>query len=215
MELFQLDNMVRSASEFVTDFLKEYLPSEFTYHNLTHTQEVFEAVTELGKNSGIKDDELEILQIAALFHDTGFVNGYCNHEFKSVEIARKFLLGNYYPLGKIEKISDAIIMTARTNIPVSLSDKIIRDADVLHVGKECFYSKSFALRNEWELVNNKSISETEWLQSCLDFINNTIFFTDFAKLKYEKGRLANLASLNGMIKELIAFSGGAFPNSAH
>ena len=198
-----MDNLLKSSSVFVSKLLKEKLPSEFTYHNLDHTLEVFEAVTELGKNSNLPEEELEFIQVAAWFHDTGFINGYLNHEYKSAEIAKVYLENILYPVGKIDRITHIIRMTERTNVPESLSDKIIRDADILHVGKEIFYSKSLSLKNEWESLENKYITEPEWLQSCLDFINKTTFFTDFAKLKYEAGRQSNISSLKAMLQELI------------
>jgi HD superfamily phosphodiesterase len=209
-----VDNLVKSSSEYVSKLLREELPSEFTYHNLGHTREVFEAVTELGKNSNLPEEELEIIQVAAWFHDTGFINGYLNHENKSVEIAKEFLENIQYPVEKIKSVTDIIIMTELANIPDSLSEKIIRDADVLHIGKDNFYSKSLTLKSEREIINHKSIAESEWVQTCLDFITKTTFFTDYANLKFEAGRQNNIAFLKEMLQELLPDSGGNFPNSA-
>jgi predicted metal-dependent HD superfamily phosphohydrolase len=197
-----MDNLVKSSSEFVSKFLKENLPSEFTYHNLNHTQEVYEAVTELGKNSVLPDEELEIIQVAAWFHDAGFVKGYLDHEYRSVEIAKEYLIGIRCPRKKIKRITDKIIMTELANTPDTLSEKIIRDADILYIAKEDYFSKCLALRSEWENTGCKKFIESEWLQSCLDFISQTVFFTDYANLKYERGRQKNITCLREMIKEL-------------
>jgi len=199
-----MDNIVKSSSEFVSKFLKESLPLEFTYHNLDHTQEVFEAVTELGINSVLPDEELEIIQVAAWFHDTGFVKGYLDHEYRSVEIAKEFLKSIHCPEKKIKRITDIIIMTELANTPETLSEKIIRDADILHIAKEDFFSKCLALRSEWENTGCKKFVESDWLQSCLDFISQTVFFTDYANLKYERGRQKNITCLREIINELIA-----------
>jgi predicted metal-dependent HD superfamily phosphohydrolase len=199
-----MNNIVKSASEYVSIFLKDNLPSEYTYHNLDHTHEVFEAATELGKNSGLLDEELEIIQVAAWFHDTGFVNGYLDHEYRSVKIAKEFLKNIHCPDGKIDRITALILMTELGKMPSNLSEQIIRDADILHIGKEDFYSKCLALKSEWISVDHKNITESEWLQTCLEFISNTVFFTDFAKLKYEARRRNNISCLKEMITELIA-----------
>ena len=197
-----MDNIVKSSSEFVTKLLNENLPSEFTYHNHIHAREVFEAVTELGKNSSLPNEELEIIQVAAWFHDTGFIRSYLDHEYKSIEIVKEYLENIHYPEEKIDKITDIIIMTEMGNIPVSLSEKIMRDADILHIGKEEFYSKSLTLKSEWESIDRKKFTELEWLQSSLDFINSTLFYTDYAKSKYERGRQKNISRLNEMIRKL-------------
>jgi predicted metal-dependent HD superfamily phosphohydrolase len=197
----EMDNVVKTTSEFVTKLLNENLSSKFSYHNLTHTLEVFEGVTELGINSNLSDDDLEIVQIAALFHDTGFTKGYIDHENKSIEIMKEFLYSFSYPEVKIFRVSGIIIMTDMENNPVILTDKIIRDADILHIGKEDFYSKSLSLKSEWESVDHKKFSDSEWIQSSLDFINRTFFYTDYAKLKYEPGRQKNINLLKEMAKE--------------
>lgn len=197
-----MNNIIKSVSEFVTKLLNENLPSEFTYHNLIHAREVFEAVTELGENCGLQDEELEIIQVAAWFHDTGFIKSYPDHENKSVEIMKEFLGNIQYPDKKIDRITEIIIMTEMTNYPFSLSDKIIKDADILHIGKENFYSKCLALKSELENIDHKKIVESEWLCSSLDFINETSFFTDYAKSKYEEGRQKNISLFNEMIKKL-------------
>jgi predicted metal-dependent HD superfamily phosphohydrolase len=197
-----MDDVVKSAAEFVTRLLNENLPSEYKYHNLMHAREVFEAVTELGKNSNLSEEELEIIQIAAWFHDTGFVKGNLDHENNSIKILKEFLGNISYPEGKINRISDIIIMTEMGAMPNNLSERIIRDADILHVGKEEFFSKSLTLKSEWENIDHKKFTDLEWLQASLDFINRTLFFTDYANSKYETGRQKNISSLKEMIEKL-------------
>jgi len=197
-----MDNVVKLASEFVTKLLNENLPSEYKYHNLVHAREVFAAVTDLGKNSNLLDEELEIIQIAAWFHDTGFVKDHLDHEYNGVKILKEFL-GNFsYPEGKINRISDIIVMTEIGSTPTNLSERIIRDADILHVGKEEFYSKSLTLKSEWEIIDHKKFTDIEWLQASLAFIKRTLFFTDYAKSKYEAGRQKNIFRLKEMIEKL-------------
>lgn len=199
-----MNSIVKSSSDYVDGFLKENLPLEFTYHNFCHARDVFEAVTELGENSGLPDSELEIIQVAAWFHDTGFVKGYLGHEYKSVDIAKEYLISIHCPVKKIERIIAIILMTELANMPITLSEKIIRDADILHIAKEDFFSKCLALKSEWDYTGFKNLTESEWLQTCLDFISSAAFFTEFANLKYEPGRKKNISCLREMIKELIA-----------
>ena len=183
--------------------LNENLPSEYTYHNLIHAREVFEAVTELGNNSSLPDEELEVIQVAAWFHDTGFIKGYLDHEYNSAEIVKEFLGNIRYPDKKIDRITEIIITTEIGAAPACLSGKIIKDADILHVGKEEFFSKCLALKSELESIDHKKITESEWLHSSLDFISHTLFFTDYAKSNYEAGRQKNISRLKEMMEELV------------
>jgi predicted metal-dependent HD superfamily phosphohydrolase len=196
-----MDSIVKKSSEYVIKLLNEQLSPQFTYHNLAHTRDVFEAVIELGVNSNLPADDFELIQIAAWFHDTGFTKGYIDHEHNSAVIAETFLVTTGYDNDKISRIKETILMTEKGNSPVSVTDKIIRDADILHIGKEDFYSRSLTLKAEWETVDNKQYTEMEWIQSSLDFINRTFFYSDYAKSKYEAGRQKNITFLNELIRE--------------
>src|SRR3972149_4027990 len=99
------------ASEFITKLQTENLPQGVVYHNITHTQEVVDAAKEIGENSGLSDDELEMVILAAWFHDSGLVKDYHEHEKLSVEIARNFLRENKYPEDKINTVVKNILAT--------------------------------------------------------------------------------------------------------
>jgi HD superfamily phosphodiesterase len=48
----------------------EFSESEdYLFHTLQHTRETVKAVLLIGKNSGLSEKELEIVTLAALFHD--------------------------------------------------------------------------------------------------------------------------------------------------
>ena len=95
-------------------------------------------------------------------------------------------------------------MTEIGAAPVCLSAKIIRDADILYIGKEDFFSKCLTLKSELESIEHKKFTDSEWLHSCLDFISSILFFTDYAKSNYEAGRQKNISCLKEMIEELVA-----------
>ena len=193
-----MDEVVKKASEYVTGLLTNNLSSEYIYHNLSHTLQVVDNVDEIGRNSGITDDELEMLHISAWFHESGFIRGYKGHERKSIEIADKFLNEYEYPPEKTEIIKKIISVTNLENKPVNILEKIIRDADILHMGKERFFEKSFSLKNEWETVGVKKFTDAEWIESNYSFLTRTVFFTDYAKSKYEEGRQKNIAYLKSL-----------------
>ena len=195
-----IENIVKNASEYITELLTKSLPSECTYHNLIHTLQVVDAVDEIGKNSGLTEDQLEVLHLSAWFHDTGFVRGYEGHEGKSIEIADEFLKENDYPPDKIAMINKTISVTDMKKKPVDSLEKIIRDADILHIGKGKFYENSFLLKREWEIIRGKKYTETEWIKSSLDFVTKTEFYTNYAKSRYEEGRHKNISYLKSMLK---------------
>ena len=84
-------SLVEKTQEFVFNLLKQELPNSFLYHNYTHTERVLRSTRENIENTEVSDKETEILEIAALLHDTGYTKSADEHEEKSVEIATKFL----------------------------------------------------------------------------------------------------------------------------
>jgi len=87
-------NILKSVEQYVFDTLKSGTPSEFVYHDINHTTEVVEACEKIGKKSGLSDDDIEILLIAAWFHDVGYLETSEQHEEQSAKAARKFLEEN-------------------------------------------------------------------------------------------------------------------------
>ena len=77
------NDFLTNVKGFVFDLFKNKLPVQAVYHNFEHTTQVVEAVYEIATAKNISDDDMEILLLAAWFHDTGFTKGFENHEEKS------------------------------------------------------------------------------------------------------------------------------------
>ena len=84
-------NLIEQSEDFVSNLLKDKLSNLYSYHNFNHTLTVVNAVKELCKKEDVTAEEKEALLVAAWFHDTGYINGYENHEQESVKIVTTFL----------------------------------------------------------------------------------------------------------------------------
>jgi len=193
--------ILNQSEEYVTKLLTENLPKGCLFHNLRHTFEVYKSAKEIGKNSGLSKDQLNILLIAALFHDTGITQNYNFHEEKSVEICEKFLKQNNFSSNEIDHISKIIMVTKTPHNPETMLEKIICDADISHIGKRGYFFKLKLLRKEWEIMLYKQFSDTEWYSLNINFLNENYFFTEYAKITFEKGKESNLKKLEAMLKK--------------
>jgi predicted metal-dependent HD superfamily phosphohydrolase len=144
---------------------------------------------------------MEMLLIAAWFHDSGITETYNNHEEKSAQIAREFLAMNKYPDEKINTVSNLIIVTKIPQNPKNLLEEIICDADISHIGRKGFNTRSQLLRAEWETLQNKKITDFEWLKSNIEFVAGNKFRTRYAKQNFEKQRLKNLDKLQKKLRK--------------
>lgn len=191
-----MKNIVKKAEDFVGNLFSEKLSPDLTYHNLDHTRDVVKAAEVIGKNSGLTDDEVEMLILAAWFHDSGFTEIYTGHEEKSVEICSDFLMQNRYAPDKIEKIKSIILVTRVDRFPENLIEMVIKDADLAYAGKDTFYAKSIDLRTEWQKYFNSDYTEYDWIINNINFLNETKFYTPYAKKIFNKQREKNLYELN-------------------
>ena len=83
--------VVEQAKVFVLDLLKRELPEECVFHSEKHTLDVFNNSQIIGNAINLSTKELNCLAIGALFHDTGYVKDYANHEQVSAIMARQYL----------------------------------------------------------------------------------------------------------------------------
>ena len=81
----------RKAEKFIIAFLKQHLPSILSYHDFNHTIDVLEAAVRIAIAENISKSDLLLLKTAALFHDSGFIYVYDNHEAEGCRLARTYL----------------------------------------------------------------------------------------------------------------------------
>jgi predicted metal-dependent HD superfamily phosphohydrolase len=193
--------IVLKAEEFVSALFLANLDVKHIYHNFEHSRDVASAAKLIGENENLKKSELEIVELAALFHDTGYIETVKGHEEKSAEIARKFLAENNYELDKVEMVVGCILATTVPQKPISPVEKVICDADLIHLGRNDFAEKSELLRYEIEQTCDKHFSDSEWITNSISFLSSHEFHTEFAKQNYGKKKNENLFDLQKKLRK--------------
>lgn len=147
MNFYETDNPMRSIVEKVKEHCIQLLTRtncpELLYHNVEHTLEVFENVQIIGRHEALTQYELDLIKIAALFHDTGVSLKYIGHEKISADNAEKFLNDLKVPKTDISQVVKCILATKIPQDPKSHLERIICDADLFHLA-----SKTYMLKNE-------------------------------------------------------------------
>ena len=173
--------IISAAEHYITALLKEKLTEDHRYHSLQHTFKVRDAALELGKSMGLEDEALELLGLAALFHDTGFTETYEGHEAISGQIAQTFLEGHDYPPEKIEKVILLIDATFPAKHPSSTLEQVIKDADLSNLGSDTYFDTLKDLRYEWAIFLNQVYDDKEWYNLNFKFVKEHEYFTPAAK----------------------------------
>ncbi|MGI9543716.1 MAG: HD domain-containing protein [Cyclobacteriaceae bacterium] len=193
------------AIDHARGILENKLSNKLKFHNLRHTLDVISAVHIIGEKSNLDPGAMEVVVLAAWYHDTGFSKSYQNHEYESRQIAAKFLKQIDYPTDVISKILGCIRATRIPQKPLNLLERIICDADLFHLSQSDYWTKNKLLREELSLVFSRPIRDDQWCYENLNFLCQHDYHTPYgkevlARLK-NKHLKRNIEKLEALIKK--------------
>jgi uncharacterized protein len=117
------------------------------------------------------------MKVAALFHDTGFVDIYVGHEERSCEIMIDTLRTFEFKPSEIELMSKMIMTTKMPQSPVALHEKVLCDADLDYLGRDDFPVINKRLKNE--LLAFGFVGDLdEWNELQINFLSKHRYFTN-------------------------------------
>jgi len=196
------DTLIQQAEVFVSNLFERQLSPKNYYHNLEHTRNVLKSVNQISKMENCTAHDVLLLQLAAWFHDTGYVKVDDGHEAESVGIVHQFMKEAGLPIADFTTVEQLILVTKMGEEPKTLLQKIIKDADCAHVASDDFLTISDRLRLELKYKNEQDISELEWLKKNKDFIANHKFYTPFAQVKLQPKKEMNAYELQKKINKI-------------
>ncbi|KAF0151896.1 MAG: metal dependent phosphohydrolase [Ignavibacteria bacterium] len=194
--------LLQLAEEYAVKIILERSPKQNLYHSIEHTKEVVNAAIEIAKGESVSEEDIEIVTLAAWFHDLGYVEKTAGHEEISAMFASNFLLNQNYDESKIEKVVGCIMATKVPQRPKNHLEKIMCDADLNHLGKKSFIGRNNLFRTEFEFYFKRRLTESEWLIKSIEFVSQHNFFTDYAQKTFSEIRNANLALLQLQLDSL-------------
>ncbi len=187
--------LVTKACAYVEALLRAKRPDWIRFHTFQHAKAVVKACKEIGAASRLSDEELEIVMLAAWFHDTGYVETVGGHEEKSVEFAVSFLRETGFSGNKMAQVARCIRATKMPQSPKSHMEQVLCDADVAHLASREFLKVSELIRFEIEHGMGRKLSEIEWLTRNTNFVAGHKYFTHYAQAKFREQLAKNVASL--------------------
>lgn len=194
--------MVKKAALHVQSLFQAYLPATLAFHDLFHTQQVVHAVKEIGLGCRLPASDIELLLIAAWFHDAGYIAGYQDHVELSQEIAKNWLKQEGMPATDRLKIIKCIGATQMPQSPRTILEEVICDADLIHLSAENYLSRLSMLREEWKNTFGKKSSERSWLTSNIDFLTNHFYLTHYGQKVLEERKEKNISHLLLLLQTL-------------
>jgi exopolyphosphatase/pppGpp-phosphohydrolase len=187
-----------AAKQFVLEKLEKELSKDLTYHSVGHTLDVMIAARRLGEMEGLPNEQVCLVETAALFHDIGFTETYDGHEDVSIQIVREVLPGFGYSQEDIETIINLIVATEIPQNPQNHLEEILADADLDYIGRDDMFLIGQRLQFEWY---RHGIIKTlrEWHEKQIDFLKNHRYFTKSAHKLREPKKQENIRELEELL----------------
>lgn len=194
--MIEYESPVLDAAEaFVSRHFEEKISDEHVFHDFDHTQEVVASAYEISLGYQLENKDLELLLIAAWFHDTGYDKGPEGHEERGCDYAREFMEEQGFSEEDIQAVCTMIMATKMPQEPEGELAEILADADMSHLGKKSYWDRCGKIRQELHLVKNVIMSEQEWVDFEIDFLTNHRFHTTFATELYDKRKHKHIRQL--------------------
>lgn len=200
-----MTDLLEKTDAFVSELFDNELPKTCIYHNYVHTRRVFKSTQEIIDNSEkkLKDNEILIVQLGALLHDIGYINGMQEHEARSAQMAHDFLTEQRVDETIIEGVKKVILATDMRVEPQSYLEQILRDADASHFAKDYFPEASEYLRQELKIKEIKSYTPEEWTKANIEmFTVHHRYYTTYAQENWKPKKEGNLKNLLKARKKL-------------
>ncbi|BFP42211.1 hypothetical protein FGF1_30560 [Flavobacteriaceae bacterium GF1] len=187
-------NIVLRAAVFVAQLIIAEQPKNRVFHNLHHTLTVLEGAGRIGRAEHLTEDELEMVLLAAVFHDLGHIKCYNGHEEVSKRFARKWLSELQYPEDKTTIVLGCIGATKIPQSPKHILEQVVCDADLIHLSFESYPIYREMLRSEWEMELGLTYTDEEWIANNNKFLQDHSYFTAYGKnvLEPKKVKISNI-----------------------
>ena len=178
--------------------LESELPHWLFYHSPCHTENVLKKAIFIAHKEDVPKQDLFLLKVAALYHDTGFTVNKENHEEISCEIATTELKDFGLTEDQIDLICGIIRATRIPQQPKTKLEMILADADLEYLGTEDF--KFYGDKLYKELLHYQpDLSLAKWNEIQFNFLSNHTYHTNYCKLHREPQKIKNSQLLRDKI----------------
>jgi len=194
--------LLKKTENYVNLFYSEHTDPTLLYHNQSHTAEVLDNTKRIADHFQLDDRLFFIVSAAACFHDTGYlIKSEGTHELKSAALSQTFLTSIGVNEEDVDEIKKCILATSMPQMPETLTEKIICDADLYNLGTNTFRDKNKLMRKELEAINNNKIDGITWRASSISLLENHYYHTAYCQLLLDKTKAENLTDLKNRQQE--------------
>lgn len=173
--------LIEEAKKLVTFNLTNELSEKCLFHTIDHTIEVLNNAEIIGRFSKLKENDLNILRMSALFHDVGYIDAYDGHEVFSASRAKVFLKSKNVDKESINQIEAAILSTRVPQSPRDEVSRILCDSDLMYLTFDNYLEQIELMRIEWQKVGKAKLNRHQFHLISLEFSQSHRYHTEYGK----------------------------------
>lgn len=166
----------RAAKAYILLKLRRELPARRTYHCLEHTLDVYASAIDIAAQEGVVGEDLSLLKVAALYHDSGFTEGDGEHERLGCAIAQRTLPRFGFSERQVGQVCELIMATHVPHRPAEGLARILCDADLDYLGRPDFHRIGATLLAEHRACG-RTVTQVEWNRMQVRFMEEHRYFT--------------------------------------
>ena len=174
-------SIVKDAEIYVRDLLDNELSKDCLFHSINHTMEVVRNAKIIGDYYNLCEECMDVLNIAALFHDVGYIDSYENHEVESAARASTFLRSKNVKESIVKQVVESILATKMPQHPKDDISKILCDADLMNMTFDDYFEHIDLMRLEWEKTGKVKLSKQQAYKTSLDFFKKHRYHSAYGK----------------------------------
>ena len=140
------------------------------------------------------------MKIACLYHDSGFLYTYGEHELRGCDLAKEQLAAARLTADEIDIICGMILATRIPQQPLNKLEEIICDADLDYLGRDDFFPISNTLFLEFK-AKKIVVTENEWNKVQVKFFKQHQYYTPTSIQLREAKKQKHLEIIEAMIAE--------------
>jgi len=194
------DLLIAESENYISALLAEKLPSTIIFHNFNHTLLLKKYAETIGERTDLTSDEMNILRICALFHDSGYVNSYKQFNEESIIIASAYLAEHEVDQKTIDHITEIIRACKLPQNPKDKIAEVLCDAGMMYIASDDGIEQFDLLYDETALQNPKFHKRAVFERACIDFFATHTYFTEYGKTILQPGKEAAARRLSERIK---------------
>lgn len=186
--------------DYVLGRLETELDPCLTYHSARHTIDVMQSTERLAVAENVDSRFKDLLMVAALFHDSGFLLSMDDHEDHGCILVREVLPDYGFSSEDIEEICKLIMATKLPQTPVNLFEQIICDADLDYLGRKDFFTLGEGLFTEF-LARGIVKDFCDWDNIQIKFLSSHRYFTQCSLALREPVKQVHLEKIKERFKD--------------